>query len=43
MKIAIIGAGIAGNTIAWHLHKKHEITLFEADKHVGGHTHTHEI
>lgn len=43
MKIAIIGAGIAGNTIAWHLHKKHEITLFEADEHVGGHTHTHAI
>ncbi len=43
MKIAIIGAGIAGNTIAWHLHKKHDITLFEADKHIGGHTHTHQI
>ena len=43
MKIAIIGAGIAGNTIAWHLHKTHDITLFESEKHVGGHTHTHEI
>jgi predicted NAD/FAD-binding protein len=43
MKIAIIGAGIAGNTIAWHLHKKHEITVFESEAHVGGHTHTHLI
>ena len=43
MKIAIIGAGIAGNTIAWHLHKAHEITLFESNDHVGGHTHTHQV
>lgn len=43
MKIAIIGAGIAGNTIAWHLHKEHEITVFESEAHVGGHTHTHLI
>lgn len=43
MKIAIIGAGVAGNTIAWHLHNSHDITLFEADDHVGGHTHTHQI
>ncbi len=43
MKIAIIGSGIAGNTIAWHLNKKHDITVFEADAHVGGHTHTHQV
>jgi uncharacterized protein len=43
MKIAIIGAGIAGNTIAWHLHKQHDITVFESETHVGGHTHTHNI
>lgn len=43
MKIAIIGAGIAGNTLAWHLSKQHEITVFEAESHVGGHTHTHKI
>ena len=41
MKIAIIGAGIAGNTLAYHLHKAHDITVFSADSHVGGHTHTH--
>lgn len=43
MKIAIIGSGIAGNTIAWHLHQEHEITVFEAGDHIGGHTHTHRI
>lgn len=43
MKIAIIGSGIAGNTIAYHLHKIHEITVFEAEGYIGGHTHTHHI
>ena len=43
MKIAIIGAGIAGNTVAYNLHKHHDVTVFEAGDHVGGHTHTHEI
>lgn len=43
MKIAIIGSGIAGNTIAYHLHKAHDITVFEAGSHIGGHTHTHDI
>lgn len=43
MKIAIIGAGIAGNTLAYHLNKHHDITVFEAGSHIGGHTHTHDI
>ncbi|MGH8477384.1 MAG: NAD(P)/FAD-dependent oxidoreductase [Methylococcales bacterium] len=43
MKIAIIGAGISGNTLAYHLHCNHEITLFEAGSYVGGHCHTHDI
>ena len=43
MKIAIIGTGIAGNVAAYHLHKDHEITVFEANDYVGGHTHTHTI
>ena len=43
MKIAIVGAGIAGNVAAYHLNREHEITIFEAGDHVGGHTHTHEI
>ena len=43
MKIAIIGSGIAGNTIAHHLHTDNEVTVFEANSHIGGHTHTHDI
>lgn len=43
MKIAIIGSGIAGNTIAYHLNKLHDVTVFEAESHIGGHTHTHHI
>lgn len=43
MKVAIIGSGIAGNTIAYHLYKSHDITVFEANDHIGGHTHTHNI
>lgn len=43
MKIAIVGSGIAGNVIAHHLHPEHEITVFEAASHIGGHTHTHSV
>ena len=43
MKIAIIGSGIAGNVIAWKLHRDHEITVFEAAGHVGGHTNTVDV
>jgi len=43
MKIAVIGTGIAGNVAAWHLCREHDITVFEAGSHTGGHTHTHLI
>ncbi|MBM3343861.1 MAG: FAD-dependent oxidoreductase [Betaproteobacteria bacterium] len=43
MKIAIIGSGIAGNVVAHHLHRDHDITVFESAGHVGGHTHTHAV
>lgn len=43
MKIAIIGSGIAGNVAAYHLHREHDITVYEAADHIGGHTHTHSI
>ena len=43
MKIAIVGTGIAGNVAAYHLSREHDITVFEAGGHVGGHTHTHEV
>lgn len=43
MKIAIVGTGIAGNVAALKLHRSHDITVYEAGGHVGGHTHTHRI
>jgi predicted NAD/FAD-binding protein len=43
VKIAIVGSGIAGNVAAYHLHREHDITMFEAGNHVGGHTHTHDL
>ena len=43
MRIAIIGTGISGLTAAHHLHRDHELTLFESGNHIGGHTHTHDI
>ena len=43
MKVAIIGSGIAGNVVAHHLHAAHDITVFEAAGHIGGHTHTHTV
>ncbi len=43
MKIAVIGGGIAGNVAAYHLAREHQITVFEAGSHAGGHTHTHAI
>jgi uncharacterized protein len=43
MKIAIIGSGIAGNVAARRLYTGHEITVYEAGSHVGGHSHTHTL
>jgi predicted NAD/FAD-binding protein len=43
MKIAIIGTGIAGMTTAAMLHPKHDITVFEANDYIGGHTRTIDV
>ena len=43
MKIAIIGSGISGLTSAYLLNRKHDVTIFEANDYIGGHTHTHNI
>lgn len=44
LKIAVVGTGIAGNVAAWRLHRAgHELTVYEADDRIGGHTHTHRI
>ncbi len=43
MKIAIVGAGVAGLYAAWHLSQQHEVVVFEADHRLGGHADTHLI
>jgi len=43
MKIAVIGTGIAGNVAAYRLAGDHEITVFEADRRIGGHTNTVDV
>ena len=43
MKIAIVGAGVAGLYAAWNLSQQHEVVVFEADDRLGGHADTHLI
>lgn len=42
-RIAIIGSGISGLTCGYLLHKDHDITLFEANDYIGGHTATKSV
>lgn len=43
MKIGIVGTGISGLTAAWILHREHDVTVFEANDYIGGHTHTVDV
>jgi predicted NAD/FAD-binding protein len=42
-KIAIVGTGISGLTCGYYLHKEHDVTLFEANDYIGGHTATVDV
>lgn len=41
--IAIIGSGISGLTAAYLLSKKHQVTVFEKNDKIGGHTATVDV
>jgi len=43
MKIAVIGSGIAGLTSAYYLSREHQVTVFEKNDYIGGHTSTSDI
>ena len=43
MRIAVVGAGIAGLYCAWRLSREHRVTVFEANDYAGGHTNTLDI
>jgi len=40
MKIAVVGAGVAGMVAAHRLHPRHDITVYEAADRLGGHANT---
>jgi predicted NAD/FAD-binding protein len=42
-KIAVIGSGISGLSAANVLSRVHEVSLFEANNYLGGHTHTQDV
>ncbi|MFT8776623.1 MAG: FAD-dependent oxidoreductase [Gluconacetobacter liquefaciens] len=42
-RIAVVGAGITGLSCAWLLGQRHEVTLFEAEPRLGGHSRSLEV
>lgn len=43
MRIAVVGAGIAGLGTAYYLSPHHSVDVFEREPRLGGHAHTHTI
>ncbi len=41
--IAVVGSGISGLSAAWLLSKHHNVTLFERDGRIGGHSNTVDV
>lgn len=43
LNIAVVGSGIAGLSAAWLLSKGHQVTVFEKDDRLGGHSNTVDV
>ena len=42
-RVAVVGSGISGLTAAYLLARRDQVTLFEAEDRLGGHSHTHQV
>jgi uncharacterized protein len=42
-KVAVVGSGISGLTAAYVLQKQYDVTLYESEGRLGGHTDTHDV
>ncbi len=42
-RVAVVGSGIAGLSTAWLLSTQYQVTLYEAEPRLGGHTHTVDV
>lgn len=42
-KLAIIGSGISAMAVAYYLRDDYEISIFDKNNYLGGHTHTHNV
>ena len=43
LKVAVVGTGVAGMAAAWLLSRRHEVTVYEKDDRLGGHSNTVEV
>jgi predicted NAD/FAD-binding protein len=42
-RVAVVGSGISGLSVAWSLADEADVTLYEAGTHFGGHSHTVDV
>jgi len=43
LKVAVVGSGIAGMSAAWLLNQRHQVTLYEKEGRIGGHSNTVDV